>query len=177
MLNHNTENDEVETIQMEEISKNRELSMEELDEFTPKMNVTLPDQPQKQQEDITQLIPDEQYLNFIKEILTDIKDEKRQVSDYVDSFAEMVINSGDATTSSKEAFVNLVKIKVDLNDKMLKVADLMTRLKMKNTYANSGAHINAVQQNNYNMTAQENTDFNRKELIKVINQAKKHKKE
>jgi len=87
----------------------------------------------------------------------------------------MVMNDGDATTSSKEALVNLVKVKTDLQDKMLKAADLMTRLKIKNTYAYSGPHLNALQQNNFNIGADAN--FDRKELIKAINQAKKKKKE
>ena len=43
----------------------------------------------------------------------------------------MVLNGGDASTSSKEALVNLLKIKSDTADKMAKIADLMTRLKMK----------------------------------------------
>jgi hypothetical protein len=86
----------------------------------------------------------------------------------------MVINDGDATTSTKEALVNLIKTKVDLQDKMLKAADLMTRLKLKNTYAYSGPHLNALQQNNINIGT-DNTNFNRKEIIRAINHAKKKK--
>ena len=96
-----------------------------------------------------------------------------QVSDYLDNVAEMVINGGDATPASKEALVNLVKIKTDIQDKMLKALDQMGRLKNKNTYAYSGAHMNAVQQNNYNISKEE--DLNRKELIRAINHAKKQK--
>ena len=64
------------------------------------------------------------------------------------------------------------KIKTDMQDKMLKTADLMTRLKLKNTYAYSGPHLNAMQQNNF---IGSDTDFSRKELIKAINNAKKKK--
>lgn len=142
----------------------------DLDDFLPKpqMNLVTPvvEQPA--------LISDEQYLGVLNEILLNIRDDRQQVSDYIDNIADMVINDGDSTTSSKEALVNLVKIKTDLQDKMLKAADLMTRLKLKNSYANSGAHMNAVQQNNFNMGA-EDTSFNRKELIKAINKAKKKK--
>lgn len=146
-------------------------NMDNLDELTPKMNVSIPAPI-----DATQLIPDDQYLCTLREIMDGIREDRKQVSDYIDNFAEMVINGGDATTSSKEAFVNLVKVKTDLQDKMLKAAELMTRLKMKNTYAYSGPHLNALQQNNYNINS-DGVDFDRKELIKAINHAKKKKKD
>jgi len=183
MKKHNTEETVEETvaetpkvIQMEEISNaslaaqpSAEINSDDLEDFSPKMNVSVPEPA-----DATHLIPDDQYLNFLQEIITGIRDDGKQVSSYIDNFAEMVINGGDATSSSKEAFVNLVKVKTDLQDKMLKVADLMTRLKMKNTYAYSGPHLNALQQNNYNIGS-DNIDFNRKELIRAINHAKKKK--
>lgn len=151
-----------------------EISVEDLDlnedPLTPKMNVSLPER----QTEASQLITDQQYLGVLTEIIDNIREDRKQVSDYIDNMADMVINDGDATTSSKEALVNLVKIKTDLQDKMLKAADLMTRLKLKNTYAYSGAHLNAMQQNNYNFSA-DTTDFSRRELIKAINQAKKKK--
>jgi hypothetical protein len=50
----------------------------------------------------------------------------------------------------------------------------MTRLKLKNTYAYSGPHLNALQQNNINIGT-DNTNFNRKEIIRAINHAKKKK--
>jgi len=148
-----------------------EVSPEDIESMVPKMNVALSANVEQKE----MLISDEQYLDVINGILTDIKEDRKQVSDYIDNFAEMVINEGDATTSSKEALVNLVKIKSDLQDKMLKAADLMTRLKLKNTYAYSGPHLNALQQNNFNIGSE--TEFSRKELIKAINQAKKKKKE
>lgn len=155
-----------------EISNPGEISPEDIEGLVPQMNVNLPAEPQK---DIQQLITDEQYLDILSDIVSTIKEDRKQVSDYIDNFADMVMNDGDATTSSKEALVNLVKIKTDLQDKMLKAADLMTRLKIKNTYAYSGPHLNALQQNNFNIGS--DTNFDRKELIKAINQAKKKKKE
>jgi hypothetical protein len=59
---------------------------------------------------------------------------------------------------------------------MLKTADLMTRLKLKNTYAYSGPHLNAMQQNNININS-DGTEFSRKEIIRAINKAKKKKEE
>jgi hypothetical protein len=148
-----------------------EIDPEAAESMVPKMNVALTASLEQKE----MLISDEQYMNLITGILTDIKEDRKQVSDYIDNFAEMVINEGDATTSSKEALINLVKIKTDLQDKMLKAADLMTRLKLKNTYAYSGPHLNAMQQNNFNIGSE--SEFSRKELIKAINQAKKKKKE
>jgi hypothetical protein len=43
----------------------------------------------------------------------------------------MVMNDGESSSASKEAIVNLLKIKSETNDKMAKVADLMTRIKLK----------------------------------------------
>jgi hypothetical protein len=43
----------------------------------------------------------------------------------------MVINDGDSSTSSKEALVNLIKVKMEASDKMSRIADLMTRIKLK----------------------------------------------
>lgn len=149
-----------------------EIRPEDLESMVPQMNVSVPPETPR---DVQQLITDDQYLEILSDILKDIKEDRKQVSDYIDNFADMVMNDGDATTSSKEALVNLVKVKTDLQDKMLKAADLMTRLKIKNTYAYSGPHLNAMQQNNFNIGADAN--FDRKELIKAMNQAKKKKKE
>lgn len=147
-------------------------SAEEFQELIPQMNVSLPEStPTK---DATALISDEQYLDVLGEIMGNIREDRKQVSDYIDTLADMVINEGDATTASKEALVSLVKIKTDLQDKMLKTADLMTRLKLKNTYAYSGPHLNAMQQNNININS-DGTEISRKEIIRAINKAKKKK--
>lgn len=154
------------------IIEESESSLEQqVDSLLPKMNVSLPENSPPPAD---ALISDQQYLSVLDEIMNNIRDDRKQVDDYLSTFANMVINDGDATTSSKEAMVNLVKTKVDLQDKMLKAADLMTRLKLKNTYAYSGPHLNALQQNNINIGT-DNTTFNRKELIRAINQAKKKK--
>ena len=141
---------------------------EAVESLLPAMNVALPPSERPNE---NALISDDRYLGVLDEIMGNIKDDRKQVSDLLDTFADLVMNDGDATTSSKEA---LVKCKVDLQDKMLKAADLMTRLKLKNTYAYSGPHLNAMQQNNFNIGT-ENTSFDRRELIKAINQAKKKK--
>jgi cell division ATPase FtsA len=142
--------------------------LEELE--LPQMNVSVPAQPPS---DVSALISDSKYLDFLDEIMGNIREDRQQVSEYIDNIANMVINDGDATTSSKEALVNLFKIKTDLQDKMLKTAELMTRLKVKNTYAYSGPHLNAMQQNNFNIGS--DTELDRKDIIKAFNNAKKKK--
>lgn len=157
-----------ETIENSLCEQDDEFSEDDLE--LPQMNVTVPAQ---QGSDASALITDSQYLGVLDEIMNNIREDRKQVSDYIDNIADMVINDGDATTSSKEALVNFVKIKTDLQDKMLKAADLMTRLKLKNTYAYSGPHLNAMQQNNFNIGGE--SDFSRKELIRAINKSKKKK--
>lgn len=156
-----------------EVEDNTALEAEVVENLLPPMNISV---PQNQSQENNHLISDEQYLNVIDEIMVNMREDRKQVSEFIDTFANMVLNDGDATTSSKEALVNLVKTKVDIQDKMLKAADLMTRLKLKNTYAYSGPHLNALQQNNINIGT-DNTNFNRKEIIRAINQAKKKKEE
>lgn len=164
---------EAETEIVEVVEYDNEIRQEDIEDMVPKMNINVVAGEVSKPGEL--LISDDQYLDVINNILKDIKEDRKQVDDYIDNFAEMVMNDGDATTSSKEALVNLVKIKTDLQDKMLKAADLMTRLKLKNTYAYSGPHLNAMQQNNFNIGSE--TEINKKELIKAINQAKKKKKE
>ena len=97
------------------------------------------------------IISDEMLLGIYGEILDNIRQGRVQIDSYVNEFAEMVINTGDASSASKEALVNLVRAKMDASDKMSKVADLMTRLKMKDTntfkpYMNKGNNtINIIE--------------------------------
>lgn len=97
------------------------------------------------------IISNEMLLGIYGEILDNIRQDRVQIDSYVNEFAEMVINTGDASSASKEALVNLVRAKMDASDKMSKVADLMTRLKMKDTntfkpYMNKGNNtINIIE--------------------------------
>ena len=43
----------------------------------------------------------------------------------------MVLNEGDATTSSKEALINLLNMKIQCADRKTKVLDLMMRCHLK----------------------------------------------
>ena len=83
------------------------------------------------QEGELSIVSDEALVGVYEEILDNLRSDREQVSGLVDTFSNMVLNDGDASTSSKEALVNLIKTKIDATDRMAKIADLMTRVKLK----------------------------------------------
>ncbi len=169
---------------LKEIDKMEELSsvtldidsnlpeIDDIQEVIPQMNVGVSVPEIFQPEEKQNIISDEKIVGLYDEILNCIKEDRHQVSEFIDTMAEMVINDGDATTSSKEALVNLVKIKSDMTDKMSKVADLMTRVKLKekDTFPK---YLAANQNNTINI----NEGNSRRSLIEAINKAKKNKEE
>ena len=66
--------------------------------------------------------------------------------------------------------MNLIKIKVDMTDKMSKVADMMTRVKLKEK--DTFPKYLATNQNN---TININESGSRRNLIEAINKAKNNK--
>lgn len=71
--------------------------------------------------------------NVYTEIISDIRKSGEQIDEVTTCFINMVINDGDASSSSKEAVVNLLKIKSDLADKKIKAMELMMRSYLKET--------------------------------------------
>jgi cellobiose-specific phosphotransferase system component IIA len=136
------------------------------------MNVGVPTTEITVEEERKSIISDGEILGIYGEIMDCIREDRKQVSDFIDTMAEMVINDGDATSSSKEALVNLVKIKSDMSDKMGKVADLMTRVKLKekDTFPK---YLAANQNNTINISE----GASRRSLIEAINKAKKKKEQ
>lgn len=141
---------------------------EELEEDVdyPVMNVDLPENMEKKD-----IISDENILGIYKEIIDIIKEDRKEISKYIENFADMVLNGGDATSSAKEALVNLIKTKSDQSDKMSKIADLMTRIKLKekDTFPR---YLSANQNNTINVGNNKS-----KLLLKAIEKAKKKEKE
>lgn len=176
-----TDNSE-ETIKMEELSSidfTNDDSMPDMDELhnvIPNMNMNVPmNVPMNDimmDDEKKSIISDGELIGIYGEIMDCIREDRKQVSDFIDTMAEMVINDGDATSSSKEALVNLVKIKSDMSDKMGKVADLMTRVKLKekDTFPK---YLAANQNNTINI----NEGGSRRSLIEAINKAKNNKEE
>lgn len=105
-----------------------ETDEDDVKSMIPSMNVNVPVQKDEEKDN---LISDDAMLGIYNEILDNIRKDRTEIDSVVSNFMDMVINSGDTTTSSKEALVNLLKLKSDQADKMSRVADLMTRIKLK----------------------------------------------
>ena len=137
----------------------------DIDELIPTMNVG-EDMLDKQEEN---MVENEDLWEIYTEILENCRKDRSAVDEVLVNFVEMVMNDGDASSASKEAIVNLLKIKSDTADKMSKIADLMTRIKLKerDTYP----RYLAAQQNNKVVI-----EGSKREMIKSINKlAARHK--
>ena len=97
-------------------------------ELIPQMNVDMPSV--QGQNDLSHIVSDEELASVYGEILNNIREDRKQIDEFIGNFADLVINEGDSTSASKEALVSLVKIKSDVADKMAKMADLMTQDKL-----------------------------------------------
>lgn len=136
-------------------------------EILPAMNVGVAPPPAPKMDN---LISDEAMVGLYEGILQQINIDRTEIDDCIAKFADFVFNGGDATSASKEALVNLIKLKVEAADKMTKVADLMTRVKLKerDTFPR---YLAAKQENTIHIG-----DNGAKEaLLKAINKAQKKK--
>lgn len=170
MTNKNDPNVKTET----EVSEIEEMVQQELDEFDdveienliPSMTVSseMVDIPEKEC-----IVKDEEVLDLYDEILQNCRKDRENVSEVLNNFLDMVMNDGDASSASKEAIVNLLKINSDVNDKMAKIADLRTRIKLKekDTYP----RYLAAQQNNKVVI-----EGSKREMIRTINKLAQRKK-
>ena len=138
----------------------------EAQELMPKMDVSLtPQSPEKEE----CMVEDEQLVGLYEEILTNIREDRVALDEVLVNFIDMVMNEGDSTSASKEAIVNLIKVKSDASDKMAKVADLMTRIKLKDrdTFPR---YLAAQQNNKITIENSANRDF-----LKLIQKAQEKK--
>ncbi len=83
------------------------------------------------QVETTNLIQDDQLLGVYGEMLDLARKDRIEAAGILNDFLEMVVNGGDSSSASKEAIVQLLKIKNDAVNTMGKVADLMTRVKLR----------------------------------------------
>ena len=137
-----------------------EIKSDEVDDIVPKIVNIESKQPVV--EEYTGLIGDEYLLGLYREILEDIRVDRIEVDGLLSNFTDMVFNGGDVSSSSKEAVVNLAKIKSDILDKKTKMADLLTSLKIKEKN-NSKALTN--QTNHIHIT-------DRRSIIEALNNVK-----
>lgn len=141
----------------------------DVDNVVPQLNIGM---QENHMSDVSNIVKDEELVEMYKDIIGYIKDDRSQIDTYIDNFANMVMNDGDATSSTKEALVNLIKIKSDMSDKMSKVADLMTRIKLKER--DTFPKYLAAQQNN-TINIGNNGNNSRRSLIEALNKAKTKK--
>jgi DNA-binding Xre family transcriptional regulator len=108
-------------------------------------------------------ITDQDLQSIYSEILDDLRSDRREIDILLNNFVEMVMNEGDGSSSSKEAVVNLVKIKNDVADKKAKIADLMTSLVIKEKNINK---LTANQTNHIHIT-------DKRAILESLKKAKK----
>ena len=97
-----------------------EIIEEEYDEFDyidmekllPSMNLSTEMIPHEEKESI---IKDDSLLGLYGEILENCREDRSKADEILSNFLEMIINDGDASSASKEAIVNLLKIKQNYN--------------------------------------------------------------
>lgn len=73
------------------------------------------------------LVKTDELVGYCNEALEDIRDDRQEIDEVLRSFLEMVMNEGDATSASKEAVVNLLKLKSDTVDKKTKIIDILMK--------------------------------------------------
>jgi hypothetical protein len=122
----------------------------------PTLNLSIPPVENKQD-----LIKGEQLTSYFKDIMEDIREDRFSIDGILTNFVDLVTNGGDATSSSKEALINLLKLKADMSDKKIKVVDLMSRiyLKEKDTFPK---YLTANQHNEYNIVG------NKRKILKDL---------
>jgi hypothetical protein len=110
----------------------------------PAMNVAVPTAT-----GTTTSVTETDLQNIYHEIMDDLRSDRKEIDILLNNFVEMVMNEGDSSSASKEAVVNLVKIKNDVADKKAKIADLMTSLVLKDKNISK---LNATQNNHIHIT-------------------------
>lgn len=116
------------------------------------------------------IISDEALLGVYSEIMDDIRKDSEKVDEILDNFVDMVINEGDSSNSSKEALTTSLKIKTDLADKKIKIADLMTRLKMKDN--NTWKPWMGSKSQGTNLTIIDQSGMTKREIIEAAKRKK-----
>lgn len=94
----------------------------------PTMEVNVTNLKKKDEKEI---VTDDTMINLYGEILDMCRDDRKEIDELLNNFVNMVINEGDASTSSKEALVSLMKMRSDIANNMTRVFDLLARIKMR----------------------------------------------
>lgn len=120
-------------------------------------------------DELSEIVSDNDLINIYDDIVGMVKKDRAEVDEVLSNFINMVMNEGDGSTASKEAIVNLLKMKMDSADKLSKVADLKTRVKLKER-STFPAYL--AQHNTYNLG---DNQLDKRAMLEKINDAKKDK--
>ena len=123
----------------------------------------LPTDMVEQSKSVVDLVSDDRVIEYYEEAMNCIKEDREEAYERYLDFADMSINDGDPSSATKEALVNLLKLKNEGVNQMIKILDLWTRMKMKERTTSS--QIYAYQQNNKYDMAKANPNV--KKLIKM----------
>lgn len=108
----------------------------------PTMTVQVPQKAEPEKPIVTV----DEMQAFLKEAVTMVRDDRAETSEYIKNFADMILNEGDASGPTKEAFVQLVKMKQDAATNLTKLIELMMRPLLKQS-SESKPWLNATQHN------------------------------
>lgn len=117
-------------------------------------------------------IDSSELIGVYNALIDNLKGSQSEVDEVLSQYLDMVVNGGDASSATKEGVVNLLKLKnVEIPDKMIKIADLMTRvyLKEKDTFPRYLA--GKQQQNSISISGEDKRSF-----IKSMEKKKKEGK-
>jgi hypothetical protein len=149
---------------------------EELSQKLPDIINIEPELANKKQEDLS-IISDDTLLGVYGEIMDNLRNDRSQVSNLVDTFSNMVLNDGDSSTASKEALVNLLKTKIEASDKMTRIADLMTRIKLKQPDTFQPWMGKGKEKGGNTINIYDSSGVNRKSLMEKIQKEKRNSDE
>ena len=85
---------------------------------------------QTENNEMSEIVTDGDLVDMYDDIVNMVRKDREEVSEVLGNFVNMVMNEGDGSSASKEAIVALLKMKMDGADKLSKVADLKTRVKL-----------------------------------------------
>ena len=102
----------------------------EVEDLPEPPQMTIPTAPVAQSSS-QPLFEDEEMLKMCGEVLSNMRNDRKQLDTLISNFVEMVFNEGDSTTASKEALVALMTAKTNMSDKQMKIVDTMAKFKLK----------------------------------------------
>jgi hypothetical protein len=120
---------------------------------------------QTENNELSEIVTDGDLVNMYDDIVNMVKKDREEVDEVLGNFINMVMNEGDGSSASKEAIVALLKMKMDGADKLSKVADLKTRVKLKER---STFPPYLAQHNTYNL----GDKLDKRGMIEQLNKAK-----